>query len=162
MDSNPYQPPTAKVDSNDIQAASNVEEDRTNWTHFVVLAGAIVATLIFALVNAIGEEYQSFQAILTATGIAALSQIPGLIVGSLSIRSRSSILKMLLVPAYLIAATGVMAYLFYAVNGKADSLESSAHMHVILFPVLHCVMAFLAYISSAVFGVISFIIAKEQ
>jgi len=39
--------------------------------------------------------------------------------------------------AYIVCVTALLAYTHYAFNGKADSLHSAAHMHVIAFPIFH-------------------------
>jgi len=39
-----------------------------------------------------------------------------------------------------------IAYAYYASNGKADSLHSAAHMHVIVFPMLHACFTFVLLI----------------
>ena len=39
--------------------------------------------------------------------------------------------------AYVVCVTALLSYTNYALNGKADSLHSAAHMHVIMFPIFH-------------------------
>ena len=42
-----------------------------------------------------------------------------------------------IVLAYIVCGTAMFAYFYYAINGKADSLHSAAHVHVVIFPFFH-------------------------
>jgi hypothetical protein len=52
--------------------------------------------------------------------------------------------------AYCSSLFGMMAYAFYAYSGKADSMHSAAHMHVIVFPLLHGFLTIVAIIVGAI------------
>ena len=39
--------------------------------------------------------------------------------------------------AYVVCLTGAIAYSFFAINGKADTINSAANMHVVVFPITH-------------------------
>ena len=128
--------------------------------HVAALGFAFLATLLFALVNSVGEQLPTLSFTLGATIAAVISQLPGIIVGFLSSRGISKVTAALLIPAYFIAATGLLAYLVYAFNGKADSLNSAAHMHVIMFPILHCVVAGVAYAFAVAVLIIAIVASK--
>ena len=156
MNSNPYNSPTPAR-----SVAATPSSDR-NLVHIAVLAFIFLFTLILALINSIGEQLPSISFALVVTLASVISQLPGIIVGFFSTRRNARTTIVFLFPAYFIAATGMLAYLAYAFNGKADSLNSAAHMHVIMFPMLHCFIAVVSYILAAVaVGVISMIAPKR-
>ena len=79
--------------------------------------------------------------------IAGASQVPGLLIGMWRWKSGSITVTPMLIGAYLVAFTGVGVYAFAASQTEpSDSVNSAAHMHLILFPLMHCVLAVLLYL----------------
>jgi hypothetical protein len=118
--------------------------------HLILLAIAFAFTILFAAKNAVEEQLGSTSFVCKVVLAAVISQIPGMLIALTRTRTSGFWVRGLLVPAYMIAVTGVCAYAVYAFNGKADSLNSAAHMHVIFFPVMHCVFGVLAYLLTTV------------
>ena len=117
----------------------------TLHTGFVLLLPLLfVITLALGTFNAIDEENGLRLTVIGALG-SIVSQIPGLMIAFVAYRRRSVASAILLFAAYIVALTGLVAYLNYATNGKADSLNSAAQMHVVMFPILHCFLAFIVY-----------------
>ena len=136
MPENPYQ-------------VSGVNDDRpepkpSNWP-LILLGLACVLTLLFASINAWEEEIRG-RAFAMVVGLSIVSQLPGLGIAQLFRLSPKSYTGVLLVGAYLIAATSLAVYTIYAFNGKSDSMNSAAHMHVIFFPIFHLVLSVFVYL----------------
>ena len=55
--------------------------------------------------------------------------------------------------AYIVCGTALLAYVWFAANGQADSINSAAHMHVIVFPIRHAV--FSALVGALALGIIA-------
>ena len=139
MSENPYQP-SATVD-----AEAGIGVHQGNPWHLRVLGLLCFATFILAAINGFEEELPiRFFALATCASVA--SQFPGLILALLQRRRATVSQAILLVGAYLVAITGTLAYAVYATNGKPDSLNSAAHMHVIAFPVFHFAMTTFVYL----------------
>ena len=52
----------------------------------------------------------------------------------------------LLVAAYVIALTGLASFVIFVLQTEpSDSVNSAAHMHVILFPIVHSVFGAVIY-----------------
>lgn len=156
VNSNPYDSPTP---ARSVAATSSTDR---NLVHVAVLGFIFLLTLLFAFINSIGEQLPSISFALGATLASVISQLPGGIVGFFSTRGYSRTIVVFLFPAYFVATTGMLAYLAYAFNGKADSLNSAAHMHVVMFPMFHCFVAVVSYVLAAVVqGVISMVAPKR-
>ena len=119
------------------------------------LLATLVATLVLASSNAIEEELPTRSFMFTVILAAGISHVPGMVLAIAIARCQKPSLRIivLLVPAYIVAVTGALAYLFYALNGKADSLNA-AHLHVIFFPVFHCFFAAVLY---SIAGIVAFV-----
>ena len=64
----------------------------------------------------------------------------------------------LLVASYVIAMTGVGGFtLFVAQPEPADSMNSAAHMHIFLFPVLHFGVSVCLYLVAFLFTMVFFV-----
>jgi hypothetical protein len=107
-------------------------------------------TEVFAIINAIEEAMPSLVFTLFFTGIAGISQLPGLLIARWRWKTRSPVAIPMELEAYVIAMTGCGAYAVYAFDGRADSLNSSAHLHAIAFPLAHAVLAVVVYIACAI------------
>ncbi|TWT75797.1 hypothetical protein CA13_73700 [Planctomycetes bacterium CA13] len=105
---------------------------------------AFVLTFALGTFNAIDEQNGLRLTVIGSLG-SVVSQLPGLMIAYVFYRRRSTALAPLLLASYFVALTGIAAYLNYATNGKSDSLNSAAHMHVVMFPMLHCFLAFAVY-----------------
>jgi len=133
----------------------------------VILACALLLTEVFATINAIEEDYP-----LLAWGtifvilIGGVSQLPGLLIALWRWKRKSAAAIPMLFGAYMIALTGCGVYSLYAFDGKADSLNSAAHMHVVFFPILHCILAVGIYvicgIVSAVFSLVRWLRTRDD
>lgn len=115
-----------------------------------VLVAALCTTVLFAIVNSIQEELPSMGFAIFVTLLAGLSQFPGILVAYVRWRRQSNTTAPFLFAAYAVATTGTLAYGYHAFNGKADSLNTAAHMHVIMFSILHCVLAMILYLVAGI------------
>ncbi len=116
------------------------------------------STIFFATVNSLGEQLPTVSFTILASFASIISQLPGIALAIACYRHASGLVRVLLLPAFFVAVTGLLAYLAYAFNGKAESLDSAAHMHVIMFPILHCIIALIAYaLFAIVFAFISLV-----
>lgn len=133
--SHPYEPPGTQKD--------DTPQSRFP-TSLAILGFAFAGTLVLGTVNAIDEDLPP-RLFLIATSGSVVSQVPGLGIAYWRWKTGSIVPTVLLGVAYLVAVTGVLAYFNYATNGKADSLHSAAHLHIVLFPLTHCFLAVCAY-----------------
>ncbi len=113
----------------------------------IVLLGALLWTLACATLNTVEEGYP----LLSFVGsglilLAGLSQVPGILIAVWHWKTRAGAAVPLLCGAWIIAFTGAAVYAKYASDGRADSLNSAAHLHVIAFPVFHGLFALLVYL----------------
>ncbi len=94
-------------------------------------------TLLFAAYNSYEEKLPSltfyFATVVAAVAAGSISSIIFIAIS----RRDKKINPFFAIVAYLSTLLGTVVYLYYALNGKADSLHSAAHMHVIVFPVSH-------------------------
>ncbi len=133
----PYQSP---------EATAPASREKRRWPVSLILhTAALLFTAIFATKNTLEEGHEIAGGGLLLIAIACVSQLPGLAIGLWRWKTRSGASLCVLAGAYAIAITGLLVFTLYAFDGKADSLNSAAHMHVIMFPILHCVFAFLVY-----------------
>ncbi len=104
-------------------------------THIRILLVLNALTLLFAAYNSYEEQLPSLT-IYLATVVAAVvaGSISSILFIAISKRDKKINLFFAIV-AHLSTLTGTVIYLYYALNGKADSLHSAAHMHVIVFPI---------------------------
>lgn len=139
----PYQAPTER-------SRLSERSQSTGNLPFVFLIAALATTLLFATINAIEESLPTHLFTLKVVLAAGISQLPGIILAAAHWHRPSRLMAAFLRPAYIVATTGVLAYAAYALNGRADSFNSAAHMHVIMFPILHCIFAIFLYVSLGV------------
>ena len=109
-----------------------------NNRHITILLGLVVLTFICAAFNSFEEKLPSAGFyILTVFGAVATPLVTIWVV--YLVRHKSTFTrKVFVLVAYFVCTTSLLAYINYAFNGKADSLHSAAHMHVIIFPIFHC------------------------
>jgi hypothetical protein len=113
-------------------------------SHLMIFAALILAILACAAFNNFEEQLPS-QAFFLGTVFGAITpSVLAVAAFEVISRWRRRIDVPSCVAAYLVCTTGLVAYAFYALNGKADSLHSAAHMHVIMFPMLHGALAIVA------------------
>ncbi len=123
-------------------------------THIKILLMLNISTLMFSAYNSYVEELPSLLFYFgTVIGAIASGIISSTIFVLISKRARRTNYPFGVV-AYVSTGLGTLAYLYYALNGKADSMHSAAHMHVVMFPLLH---GFLAICGLTIAGLISFI-----
>ena len=151
-ETNPYTPPAP--------VSSAPTHRKLTRTHLILLAIAFAFTILFATKNAVEEQLGSASFVCKVVFAAVISQIPGVLIAFARSRSSTFGIRCLLVPAYIIAATGVWVYAIYAFNGKADSMDSAAHMHVVFFPIMHCVFGVLAYLATGLFIGVAYAAAR--
>lgn len=117
----------------------------------VILAGALLLTLVFATINTIEEEHSLIDGGAFLILFAGVSQLPGIFIALWRWKRNSVSAFPMLYGAYLIALTGSAVYAVYAFNGgPADSINSASHLHVIFFPVLHCIFAVMVYLACGI------------
>jgi len=162
MNENPYASNSPDESSQTVVSPTGSPGDAAGAAFsFWILSSIFLVTLVFAAVNAI-EESPQLNFVLLATVGAVASQIPGLILGWYRCRSSFWYARLMLIPAYCVAITGVLVYAIYAFNGRADSLNSAAHMHVIFFPVMHCILAAVGYLVFAVTLGLIFLVRRRR
>jgi len=123
--------------------------------HLVILLVINIATLVFAWVNNIEEELPDTVFFLETVAGAIT---PGIIAAAIFLvvsRFRRRIDYIFGFVAYVISLFGMIVYAIYASNGKADSLNTAAHMHVIMFPML---LGFVTLVALVGASIISFTI----
>lgn len=144
MNENPYASNSPDESSQTVVSPKGGAGTRSGFS-LTILSLMFAATIVFAVANAM-DENPEFNFVALATVAAVASQTPGLVLGWFCRGSSSWYARLMLIPAYCVAITGVLAYTVYAFNGRADSTHSAAHMHVIVFPVMHCILAALGYV----------------
>lgn len=149
MTGNPYEP---------ADAFANVEIADSNTVLLIrkplsvyLLVALLVLTIILAFINLVQEDAGSevtgagvFINMMLA-GFSGLSQMPGLGVAIWRWKGSSNLLLPLLVAAYVIALTGLVPFVIFHQTEPSDSVNSAAHMHVILFPIVHSVFGAVIY-----------------
>lgn len=123
--------------------ANSTDRDSRFIAQHILLALA-VATWSVALINSMVQDLPDWTFRIKVTFLACLSQVPGLLLAYLGPK-RHGVRHILLATAFFISVTALLAYGMYAASGPADSLNSASHMHVIVFPVTHCVVAVFLY-----------------
>jgi hypothetical protein len=128
----------------------------------VILACGLLLTEVFATINTIEEDYPLDEGTFLIL-IAGVSQLPGLLIALWRWKKNSVAAIPMLFGAYIIALTGAAAYAAYAFDGQADSINSAAHLHVIAFPVLHCIFAVVVYLACGIVsGVLSLFRIRQR
>ena len=131
--------------------------------HIAILCVINIATFIFAWINSTEEELPT-AIFFTQTVIGAIgSGVGATLVFLIVSKMRRSIDYVFCTIAYGSSFFGMMAYALYAYSGKADSLHSAAHMHVIFFPILHGVITVGAVVAGAILSTaIYFLIQRKK
>ena len=106
-------------------------------SHLTIFAVFILAILGCAAFNSYEEELSSHAFFLGTVFGAIAPSVLAVAAFAIICHWRRRIDVSFCVAAYLVGSTGLLAYVFYALNGKADSLHSAAHVHVIAFPMLY-------------------------
>ena len=111
-------------------------------------------TLLMASINLVQEgsgsqisqDLSSVFASVLLVGFSGFSQVPGLFVAWWRWKGSAKSVPPMLFAAYVIALTGVAAFTgFASQTGPSDSMNSAAHMHIFLFPLLHLVFSGMVY-----------------
>ncbi|MES2477404.1 MAG: hypothetical protein V4640_16575 [Verrucomicrobiota bacterium] len=127
--------------------------------HFLILGIITLVILFCAAFNSYEEELPTAVFYMGTVVASIVPSILGMAAFFMVTRLHGISNWPLCVASYMISITGMLAYTFYAANGKADSLHSSGHMHVIMFPVVY---GFLAVFMIAFFWIISYIIKLSK
>lgn len=145
-------------------ATSSQPIPRGPWrpVSFFVLLGLYALTTLLATVNALDEKIGNPLFVLIVVAVAGVDQLPGIVIAFVARWLPRFVGIPLLLAAYAIALTGTLAYGLYAIDGKADSLNSAAHMHVILFPVLHTLGAATAYVVALLASFVAILISRAR
>lgn len=141
----------ASPTATDAVVANKVMLSEASATPLLMLLFAWLFTLLLALLNTLQEGYPLIGGggwFLTL--IAGISQLPGLAFAIWRWKTRSVAALPFLYGAFVVATTGMLAYVSYVAGGKADDIHTAAHLHVIAFPVLHSVFAGLVYLVCSV------------
>ncbi|WP_440904823.1 hypothetical protein ACMZOO_00910 [Catenovulum sp. SX2] len=116
---------------------------------------------IFMLITAALAAFNAYEEQLGGVSTIGTAVIYALIAGTFSVfayfivqRWLPKFSKPYCITAYTSVFFGCIGFLYYASNGKADSLESAAHMHVIVFPMLHTMLAILLFIGATIWGIV--------
>jgi len=115
--------------------------------HLKIITIIVLVTAVLAAFNAYQEELVGVVSYLVSVFGALLGSILCLLAYTFVLRKFPYNARPFLWASYAVAILGLIAYLNYALNGKADSLNTAGHMHVIVFPLLHifisiCLQAF--------------------
>ena len=115
----------------------------------------IALMLVLSVVNAADENYGA-GGILILSFFAVAAPTLAVVIASYA---KNQVKKPLLlqIGAYVVLVLGVIAYGYYAANGKTDP-DTAAHMHVVLFPIIYTA---LCLIIMFVFGLVGFISNKD-
>jgi len=149
---NPYESPSVPTDKqNAAPGKPDVSRRPVSLCFLLVLFSW---TVLMAFINSVQEgsespgglELASILFCVILAGFSGLSQVPGLVIGMWRWKgSRNSVLPMLLA-SYIIALTGVAGFTAFALQTEpSDSMNSAAHMHIFMFPLLHFVFSLIIY-----------------
>jgi uncharacterized protein with PQ loop repeat len=106
-------------------------------THTKILVSVILLTLCLASFNSYEEGVSGFVFFFVTVIGVVVGSVICLLAYAQANKSLGEKSTAYLIAAYASAIFGLLAYLHYATNGKSDSLDSAAHMHIIAFPILH-------------------------
>ncbi|MGI9441658.1 MAG: hypothetical protein ACR2N1_04290 [Rubripirellula sp.] len=150
---NPYESPSVPADKQNPAPGQAVVSRRPVSLCFLLVLFSW--TVLMAFINLVQEDSESRGGLELASilfcvilaGFSGLSQVPGLVIGMWRWKgSRNSVLPMLLA-SYIIALTGVAGFTVFALQTEpSDSMNSAAHMHIFLFPLLHFVFSLIIYV----------------
>ncbi|WP_440906391.1 hypothetical protein ACMZOO_18630 (plasmid) [Catenovulum sp. SX2] len=122
--------------------------------HLKIQCILILMTAVFAAFNGYEEQLGSVGNIGTAVIYALVAGSFSVVVHFIAHKLLPKYSKPYCVTAYASALFGFIGFVYYASNGKADSLESAAHMHVIVFPILHTMLAILLFVAATIWGAV--------
>ncbi len=150
---NPYESPSVPTDKQNAAPGQAVVSRRPVSLCFLLVLFSW--TVLMAFINLVQEDSESRGGLELASilfcvilaGFSGLSQVPGLVIGMWRWKgSRNSVLPMLLA-SYIIALTGVAGFTVFALQTEpSDSMNSAAHMHIFMFPLLHFVFSLIIYV----------------
>ncbi|MCA9100724.1 MAG: hypothetical protein KDA63_06230 [Planctomycetales bacterium] len=103
------------------------------------LALSLCATFLLAYYDALDKRVSPSAAVMCSLA-TSMSQMPGLVI---SLRKR--IQRWAISSAVIVAVTANAAYAVYAAGGPEGSVVNAAQMHVIVFPMMHCLFAAFVY-----------------
>jgi len=111
----------------------------------------VAITFLMALYNWYDEgHFQLFQTNFLAITGSSLA----IIVSTKSSKKCPRLRVLYTIAAYFLVALGLLVYTVYALNGPADSLHSAAHMHIIIFPMIHITLTIFSLAIIEVIGII--------
>ena len=122
--------------------------------HLVILVIITLVTLFCAAFNSYEEELPTAALQLGTVAAAIAPSILGMAAFIIVPRLLKDPKWPLCLASYMISGAGMLAYAFYAGNGKADSIHSSGHMHVIMFPIVYGLLAIFALASAIILSLI--------
>lgn len=154
MHPNPYKSPETKDAANKAPAGHR----RPTALPLVLLTASIALTLLLAGIDA-HQEQANPVFVLQVTFWAAAAQLPGLFFAELYRKSGTRISFIFLVPAFVVAACSLMAYIMYVAVGRVQTVNNAAQMHVVFVPILLVTLSFVSY---AITGVAAGILALTR
>ncbi len=168
---NPYRSSDAQA-TKLIASSSDLEISRRPITLWLLLL-LFSLTVVLAYINLIQEEsvgpisrdVSTFFMICALAGFSAASQLPGLAIATIRLKSSRNALLPMLCVAYVIALTGAGLFLLVALDTEpADSVNSAGHMYILLLPVLHLAFSFVLYLLALTFtlGVMFFRFVRRK
>ena len=111
-------------------------------------------TVLMAFINSLQEDSESrggqdlgsiFFSVILA-GFSGLSQVPGLVIGTWRWKGSANSVLPMLFASFIIALTGVAGFTVFAFRTEpSDSMNSAAHMHIFMFPLLHFLFSTILY-----------------
>lgn len=149
---NPYESPGVPTDK---QIAAPGKPDVSRRPVSICLLLVLFSwTVLMAFINTVQEGSESgasqdFAAIFFSVmlaGFSGLSQVPGLVIGMWRWEGSTNSVLPMLFASYIIALTGVAGFTVFAFQTEpSDSMNSAAHMHIFMFPLLHFVLSIILY-----------------
>lgn len=158
MTVNPYESYENAIEKD---AALSERERVARWPlSLLLLTFFFFLTVVLAFINLVqeGAGYElgpaEIFANLMISGFSGLSQLPGLAIAGWRWKGSPNLFLPLLVAAYLVALTAAGEFFNFVLQTEpSDSVNSAAHMHIFLFPILHLVLSTVVYVLASVLTV---------
>lgn len=158
---NPYESPRATTDKH---TAASGKPAVSRWPISIYFLLALFSwTVLMAFINLVQEDSGSrgsqdlssiFFCVMLA-GFSGLSQVPGLGIAAWRWKGSANSVLPVLFASYIIAFTGAAAFTAFALQTEpSDSMNSAAHMHIFLVPVLHIALSIILYFIAFLFTMV--------
>lgn len=124
--------------------------------HDRIMGFTIFCTVLLCIANLYQEQMWGLLTYI----IAPLFSVVGSVMHMLAYKKFNSFKWAYLGSAYFLSLFSLIAYFVYSTGGKADSLETAGHMHVITFPILHLFISVALFIFISVPAVIKRVLSN--